>query len=54
MGIMKMLVYYEIYDDVENAILREKKLKKWKRQWTMDLIEKENPQWFDLYETIMH
>ena len=43
------LVYYEQYDDVVNAIQREKRLKKWNRQWKIELIEKENPEWIDLY-----
>jgi len=43
------LVYYEQYDDVLNAIQREKRLKKWNRQWKIELIEQENPEWDDLY-----
>ncbi len=46
------LVYYECYDDPENAILREKRLKKWKREWKIELIKKMNPQWKDLYEDL--
>jgi len=46
------LVYYERYDDPENAILREKRLKKWKRKWKETLIEKMNPEWTDLYEKL--
>ena len=42
------LVYYEIHLDVTEAILREKRIKKWKRQWKINLIAKDNPQWFDL------
>jgi putative endonuclease len=44
------LVYYECYDDPENAIHREKRLKEWPRKWKLDLIEKMNPDWTDLYE----
>ena len=44
------LVYYESYSQIESAILREKVLKKWNRQWKINLIEKENPKWQDLYE----
>ena len=51
-GIEK-LVYYEIFDDPENAIKREKRLKEYKRQWKIDLIEKGNPEWKDLYEEII-
>ena len=43
------LVYYEQYSDVVTAIRREKRLKKWNRQWKIELIEKENPEWDDLY-----
>jgi putative endonuclease len=42
------LVYYETTEDVESAILREKRLKKWKRQWKVELIEQKNPNWKDL------
>ena len=47
------LVYYEIYDQIEEAIKREKRLKKWKRKWKIELIEKENPEWLDLWEEII-
>src|SRR5215475_3211214 len=43
------LVYFEQFDDPENAIKREKRLKKWKRAWKIALIEKDNPDWNDLY-----
>jgi putative endonuclease len=46
------LVYYEQYDDIEIAILREKRLKKWNRQWKIRLIEEKNPNWDDLYPSI--
>jgi putative endonuclease len=46
------LVCYEIHESAESAIVREKQLKKWKRAWKLELIEKENPQWIDLYEMI--
>ena len=42
------LVYYEVYNKVYDAITREKRLKKWKRQWKIELIEKDNPEWKDL------
>ena len=45
---LKVLVYFEKYQFVENAISREKQIKKWKRAWKIDLIEKENPNWKDL------
>ena len=43
------LVYYEHYGSVNDAINREKRLKKWERQWKLELIEKENPEWRDLF-----
>ena len=46
------LVWYELHDSMESAILREKSLKKWKRGWKLDLIEKDNPDWEDLYNGI--
>ncbi len=47
------LVYYELHDDMENAILREKRLKKWNRDWKLLLIEEKNPDWNDLYSSII-
>ncbi len=49
---VNMLVWYEHYGDVREAIAREKQLKKWERQWKLDLIERFNPDWTDLYETL--
>jgi putative endonuclease len=46
------LVWLEIYDDPISAISREKELKKWKRAWKVQLIEAQNPQCDDLYESI--
>jgi putative endonuclease len=46
------LVWFEIYDDPESAISREKELKKWKRAWKIQLIEAKNPKWDDVYESI--
>jgi putative endonuclease len=46
------LVWYEIHETIEAAIKREKQLKEWKRQWKIDLIEKVNPYWNDLYVNI--
>ena len=46
------LVYFEMYDDMEQAILREKRIKKWNRAWKIDLIEKHNSNWMDLWETV--
>lgn len=47
------LVYFEIFDDAENAIKREKRLKKYKREQKIKLIEEQNPNWEDLYEKII-
>jgi putative endonuclease len=44
------LVWFEGYDDPLNAIAREKELKKWRRQWKVNLIEQTNPEWIDLYD----
>ena len=47
------LVHFEAYDDIHEAITREKRMKKWKRQWKIELIEKDNPDWKDLYHNII-
>ena len=44
------LVWFESYDDPLNAIVREKELKKWRREWKIGLIERTNPEWVNLYE----
>jgi putative endonuclease len=44
------LVYYEIYQFIQDAIVREKQLKKWNREWKIELIEKDNPTWRDLFQ----
>ena len=46
------LVYFESTEDIRSALQREKQLKKWERGWKIELIEKNNPQWKDLYETL--
>lgn len=46
-------VYYEVTEDVESAITREKRMKKWRRQWKIELIENNNPDWKDLYDDIV-
>ncbi len=43
-------IYAEEYDDVNEAIHREKCLKRWKRDWKVELIDKSNPEWVDLFE----
>jgi putative endonuclease len=47
------LVWYEMHENMESAILREKMLKEWKRIWKLELIESSNPEWSDLYNTIV-
>ena len=46
------LVYYEAYKNIDDAIAREKCMKKWKRKWKLELIENFNPNWEDLYYTL--
>jgi len=46
----KKLVYFEEFQWVQDSIAREAKLKKWKREWKIALIEKDNPKWLDLAE----
>jgi putative endonuclease len=47
------IVYYEFFTSIEEAIMREKRLKKWNRQWKIDLIENQNPEWKDLINEII-
>jgi putative endonuclease len=47
------LVWYELHERMESAIEREKRLKEWKRKWKLELIERMNPNWEDLYHTIV-
>jgi len=47
------LVYYEVHESIEQAIVREKLMKKWRRKWKIDLIEKNNYEWRDLYEELI-
>jgi putative endonuclease len=48
---VKRLVWYEMHSEVTAAITREKQLKKWNRKWKIELIQKQNPYWRDLFET---
>ncbi|PZP86842.1 MAG: hypothetical protein DI582_01625 [Azospirillum brasilense] len=48
-----MLVYYEMHEDITQAIQRETQMKAWKRRWKIELIEKQNPAWEDLYASIL-
>jgi len=47
------LVWFESCEEMNGAILREKQLKKWRRQWKLNLIERSNPEWRDLYPEII-
>ena len=48
-----ILVYYAVFDTMEQAITMEKRIKKWHRYWKIELIEQENPGWHDLYDSIL-
>jgi putative endonuclease len=50
---VQRLVYFELYEDMMSAIRREKQMKKWNRAWKLELIEKQNPAWRDLWEEIV-
>lgn len=50
---VNLLVYYEEHSDIRDAIEREKRMKKWNRQWKVHLIENDNPLWNDLYDNII-
>jgi putative endonuclease len=49
---LKRLAHYEFYDDIRNALQREKKLKHWPRLWKLALIQESNPEWSDLYQRL--
>ena len=46
------LVWHEIHETLESAIVREKALKEWKRKWKLEVIERGNPNWLDLYNEL--
>ena len=46
------LVWFQAYDSVEAAIRREKQIKEWRRGWKINLIERDNPHWIDLYSSL--
>lgn len=50
---VSLLVYVEVHDMMPDAIQREKHIKKWRRAWKLELIEKSNPQWRDLTEEVL-
>jgi putative endonuclease len=47
------LVWYELHENMESAITKEKRIKEWKRAWKLELIESVNPDWQDLYQSIV-
>ncbi|MEN6638795.1 MAG: GIY-YIG nuclease family protein [Smithella sp.] len=47
------LAWYELHDNMDAAIERERNMKEWQREWKIKLIEKDNPHWNDLYDTIL-
>lgn len=49
---VKTLVYFEAHQEINEAILREKRIKRWRRKWKLELIETENPQWLDLWQEL--
>jgi putative endonuclease len=50
---LKRLIYFERFDDIQSAIQRETNIKHWPRQWKVNLILKQNPEWNDLYGMIL-
>ena len=50
---VKMLVWYEVHDSRESAFVRQRQIKKWNRAWKLELIEKTNPAWRDLYKDLL-
>ena len=50
---LKSLVYYEMFDDIRYALQREKTIKHWSRAWKVRLVRRDNPEWRDLYETLL-
>ncbi|HEX4296111.1 MAG TPA: GIY-YIG nuclease family protein [Rhizomicrobium sp.] len=50
---VKMLVWYEEFGDIHDAIAQEKRIKRWQRDWKKNLIERDNPHWTDLYPGLL-
>ena len=50
---VKQLVWFEVHDEIYEAITREKQLKQWNRTWKINLVHKTNPMWRDLYDEIV-
>ena len=49
---VKTLVFFKVHESIESAIEREKRLKRWQRRWKLEVIERDNPTWRDLWEDI--
>ena len=49
---VKLLVYYEVHNDINEAILKAKRMKRWLRFWKLQLIERQNPEWHDLWPVL--
>jgi putative endonuclease len=49
---IKLLVWFEAHQEINEAILREKRIKRWRRNWKLQLIEVQNPQWLDLWPSL--
>ncbi len=49
---VRLLVWYQMFADIEEAIQREKTMKDWPRQWKINLIERENPHWIDMFPSL--
>jgi len=45
-------VWFEVHETLEGALIRERQIKKWKRDWKINLIEQDNPHWVDLYDSL--
>ncbi len=50
---LSKLVYFEKFENIRNAVTREKQMKKWNRIWKIELIETSNPDWKDLYDSLL-
>jgi putative endonuclease len=50
---VKKLVWYEVFSDIEDAIAQEKRMKKWKREYKINIIQERNPEWKDLFDEII-
>ena len=51
---LDQLVYFEVVESIESAIVREKQMKAWKRDWKIQLVEEDNNEWVDLYKSLLN